>query len=380
MDESNSSSLTSRVNALSSLIKNTAPSFVRHANLTARELIQYLDLVYDGRTLPAESFPTVFSQLCNDFLDLLADLLAGRGRPAMRTARTIFESSITLMDVTSDHKLDDRYADHLWIAAFLESQWSLGEELLSEAERVSEKERRDKYQASARAKFDALTADEKYGKRFINSWIGLDLASRARMYGYGEKYPLYKIASAFVHSGAGGAHGIETLIDSRRVVRTGPALAACPPAAIFGVRVFRELFMKIPSENLPSADGLTGALSELEHAWPEYRQAVLVLDKNFWPASAPEQGFALVARVTGAGEISWFIADRRGKRLTPSQGPAENPAILRKAVAAIQETSSLDDNHSIFLLMPDIEIVPPTNSKWVYLDDIDPGAEILAIK
>ncbi|MCA1706717.1 MAG: hypothetical protein LC808_27015 [Actinobacteria bacterium] len=62
---------------------------------------------------PAEHPP----EAALDFLDLITDICRGRGRPALRSARSLFELLITLHDITSSPDLAERYFRHQFVVS-----------------------------------------------------------------------------------------------------------------------------------------------------------------------------------------------------------------------------------------------------------------------
>ncbi|HEV2809003.1 MAG TPA: hypothetical protein VGV93_01225 [Acidimicrobiales bacterium] len=71
-----------------------------------------------------------FFRPSNDFLDLLFDAASGRGRPATRAARTLFEHELDALDVEADSELATRWLDHLPMAGLAQAKMSLPEKHL----------------------------------------------------------------------------------------------------------------------------------------------------------------------------------------------------------------------------------------------------------
>ncbi|WP_299952647.1 DUF5677 domain-containing protein [uncultured Modestobacter sp.] len=380
MDATGNSRLRQRLVGLQDEVAEAAPAFTLAADSVADSLLNYLDVVYDGEPGPAESFPTIFSQACNDLLDLLAAVIAGHGRPAMRAARAVFESAIALLDVTTDGSADKRYMDHLWVTAYLESGLSLGEDLLTPGERAAEEDRRRRYRASAQEAYAELVSDKGYGKRFVNGWARGDLAARARAHGHEHLYAPYKVASGVIHAGAGGGYGTENLISGRQIVRTGPALAICPLAAIYGLRSFRLL---VPAREQDAGHPLTilliDAMSDLEGAWPAYRRAMMELDARLWPTNPPEQGLVAVARVSVDGSVAWYVANQRSKRLAPTSAPAQLPVGFDLLVRATKEVGG-PPGASAFFMIDGVLATVPAEPTWTELEELASGAIMMRVE
>ncbi|MCZ2818178.1 DUF5677 domain-containing protein [Modestobacter sp. VKM Ac-2984] len=374
------SRLRQRLVGLRDEVAESAPAFTLAADSVADALLNYLDVVYDGEPSPAESFPTIFSQGCNDLLDLLAAAIAGHGRPAMRAARAVFESAIAFLDVTTDGSADKRYMDHLWVTAYLESGLSLGEDLLTPEERAAEEDRRRCYRASAEETYAELVSDEGYGRRFVNGWARGDLAGRARAHGHEHLYAPYKVASGVIHAGAGGGYGTENLIGGRQIVRTGPALAICPLAAIYGLRSFR---LMVPAREQDAGHPLTillvEALDDLEEAWPAYRRAMMDLDARTWPTDPPEQGLIAVAHVSVDGSVAWYVANQRSKHLALTSAPARLPVGFDLLVRATKEADS-PLGASAFFMIDGLLATVPAEPTWTELEELSPGAIMMRVE
>jgi hypothetical protein len=297
----------------------------------------------------------------------------------MRAARSVFESAITLLDVVADTDADSRYMKHLGVSAFIEASMSLGEELLSDAEREREVDRRERYMAAAKPTYDELMQDPAYGRRFRNSWSKSDLASRARAHGHGDMYLLYKFASGITHAGAGGSYGVEQLILEHQVIRTGPALAVCPIAALYSIRSLR-LVLPLPfrSDDHPYAIALLEALDAAEAAWPQFRREVLALDEATWPLEPPPQGFEAVVAISAYG-VRWFIGDSRRRELAEIPPPVDEPEVVGRLMEAVREEIGGGDEEAFFILSGVIPVMPP-QPKWVAFEDVSSSGMMMQIE
>ena len=85
------------------------PEYSRAVGQMRRELGAFRGLVHPSAH---RAVSLLWVQTANDFIDLLDDIGMGRGRPAMRGLRSIFESLITMLDIASgEGDAADRYAE-----------------------------------------------------------------------------------------------------------------------------------------------------------------------------------------------------------------------------------------------------------------------------
>ena len=107
-----------RAAALEPEIAARAPTWRQAARQVVGELGVATRLVIDAtgsaRTAPARAVQAIFLQASNDYLDLRFDAASGRGRPATRAARTLFEQSSTPL---MRSKREEAYAERGCIPA-----------------------------------------------------------------------------------------------------------------------------------------------------------------------------------------------------------------------------------------------------------------------
>lgn len=71
-----------------------------------------------GGNEPLGWLGALINQLVNEVLDLTQDAVTGRGRPAIKSARTLFELLVTAKDVVGGSwTMADRYDRHRWVVA-----------------------------------------------------------------------------------------------------------------------------------------------------------------------------------------------------------------------------------------------------------------------
>jgi len=256
------------------------------------------------RENPGPATTMIVNQATNDFHDLLLEALELRGRPAVRSARSIIEHAINLRDVVSSGANADRYIAQTAVAGSLEGDAKIGISLLSGVTRKAELFRLKKLRRDSSGPLtEALV---RYGPSFRRSWSQSNLFDRASFHGLSDLYSFYRLASYFLHGTAGGRIG--TVSDSypRTVHRTGPNLVMCPPALHEGIRAYLAVVdgMQSTGKHL-EADAARQACAALLGLWASYRMQVLQIDKQLWPDSAAEN--VAVLRLWYTGKRDWFI-------------------------------------------------------------------------
>lgn len=284
------------------------PSWFAAADAAAKQARIGLGLVIES-VRSQESSSTValrglYSQAVNDFLDLLFDVAAGRGRPALRQARSLFELEITAVDLDCDPALAQRWLDHLPYASLAEAALQLP---LSRLTGRSAKAHRHRIRRLRReAAPAAARAESTWGSSIKRQWNTLSLRERAADQGREDGYSFYRYASAPVHASSGGLMGLEADVDGSLIIRSGPALQACPTALLYATDSFRRTTSVVEKLLPMGLIRLHRALNHLDDGWSEYREAVLALDRNLWPASPPMNASALVVISRPGGEMRWW--------------------------------------------------------------------------
>jgi hypothetical protein len=228
---------------------------------------------------------TVANQSFNDFADLCYDLITCRGRPALRTARALFEHMINYLDVSTDPEAQQRYEAHHAVAAQVEADAAIGLNRLIGDEAKATRHALRKLRRESKRQYDEAIAS--YGNAFKARWARTDLRDRANRHGLGKEYDFYRLASMVLHGSAGGARGTLSAAYFAPVHRTGPALQLCPPAYLKGLSYFRT-FIEHAGTMTPEGttnrviDALTNALA----IWPEYWRILTKLDDRTWPSAA----------------------------------------------------------------------------------------------
>ena len=263
------------------------------------------------------------AQAVNDFSDLLADLEMGRGRPAMRCLRSIFESLITMLDITDPNSdAIDRYEEHYGVARYQAATMRAGLTGLTGNDLRAERHRRHKEQRRHKQAHDEALA--KRGSQFKRNWAGETLMKRAARHGYGDDYDLYRVASSPIHVSPGGMSGIERQYDDKSVYRFGPNLVDCPLAFIEGLRYFKLFIEALASHTGFTAERVLQALSALESLQKEYRKTIHSIDENLWPIVAPI-GSIVVRALLPDGRRKWILHDNDQGKIIECSPPKGLP-------------------------------------------------------
>lgn len=329
---------------------------------------------WSGDDVPGLS--PVVNQAANDFIDLLYDVSCGRGRPALKAARSLFELLVTALDIRLADENAARYLEHRWIVSQVVASLVFESEALQGNERRSHDHARRKMRRDSQAAVDA--AIERYGASFRRSWTQEPLKDRADRHGLANEYEFYRVGSAALHAAAGGTLGLEREIDGRRVHRTGSALAVCPLALLMACRFMDRLLASIEDliDDAFLAE-LRDAIESLIEIWPEYRRSVLALDEELWPQVASPNQIAVLA-IGRVGIRQWYVFDpdraliRRAK--PPSLTTGEQ-AFIDQTVSAVEKMPERDDIVSV--AVEEVRGVPVDGALWMPADRILNHSDLL---
>ena len=222
------------------------PGYHQAVNDVLQELVAYTELVHPSGHRGV-SLLTV--QTANDFSDLLADIGMGRGRPAIRCLRSIFESLVTMLDIAGGYSnTTDRYEDHHAVVMYKAATMEAGLTGLTGNDLRAERHIRRKQERMYKQAHDVAIAT--WGSQFSKRWADGSLRDRAERHGFANDYSLYGVLSSTIHVSGGGVRGIERPYVEGPVYRFGPDLLDCPLALNEGLRYFRllsKLFLAIPA-------------------------------------------------------------------------------------------------------------------------------------
>lgn len=312
---------------IQSLISQDLPSLSAAVAEMRKELAAYNSAFSSSRRLGVGILVT---QAVNDFSDLLADIEMGRGRPAMRSLRSIFESLITMLDIT-DPASDaiDRYEEHYGVARYQAATMRAGLTGLTGNDLRAECHRRHKEQRQHKQAHDKALA--KRGSQFRRNWTSETLLDRAVRHGYGDDYGLYRVASSPIHVSSGGMSGIERQYGGTPVYRFGPNLLDCPLAFNEGLRYFRLFIETLAGYTEFTAERVLQALLALESLQSGYRNTIRLIDEDLWPTVAPI-GTIVVRALLPDGSRKWILHDNDQGRIIECHPPNDTTDPQLKAV------------------------------------------------
>jgi hypothetical protein len=210
--------------------------------LAMRDLVDhpYLRLSTPESARPMTDEPRslrpILNQALNDALDLIFDCVHGRGRSAVRTARTLFELLVALDDVLANPDMDARFSRHAEVGGVLFGSLWREANALPAPQSNELQVRLRRLREDSQPQFDAAVAD--YGPRYPRDWAGQSLKDRADAQWAADYEAFYRWSSTEGHGTTAVQHGHWRPIGGAPVYRLGPALAACPTALAHGLDYF----------------------------------------------------------------------------------------------------------------------------------------------
>lgn len=351
--------------AMAENIEAHAPGFVRAVADLVGVLPAFVGSVYPSlASAEPRAEAMIFNQTVNDYIDLLFDVVTGRGRAAVKSARTLFELLVTLKDVVRDAGISQRYRQYDAVVAQTESRLTLELDALSGKELLAERHARLKLARDSAT--PAKQAIDTYGRRYASNWAGRSLADRARFHGLSEGYDFYRFASAILHGSSGGVVGHVRTLDGKPVHRTGPAISLCPRAFLYGTQFFLESIEALPKEAKSGADELRFAVRSAQSEWPAFRRAIQKLDDDLWPIAPPphlQAVFGLGPHGTGR----WYLHDAQRCVIRAALPPAELPpeyaghiADLRRQVGA----ADFPPGRLLTIAFQNVRLTPAPGTTW----------------
>jgi hypothetical protein len=321
-----------------------------------------------GGAEPLDWLGALVNQLVNELLDLTQDAVTGRGRPAFKSARTIFELLVTAKDITGDPwSMSDRYDRHRWVVwrdvADLEDRTRRGR--LSRQRGHALKVQKRQVDRNAR---DSIT---DYGPDFRRRWHPSTLRDRADSHGLGDDYEWYRLASAVLHGSAGGIVGTYIRVQGGpQLHRTGSAMGLAPDALTFGLRWARMAFDALTPALGDITKMMTAAISRVEALVPSFERAALDYDRELWRSLEPTkiEAFVLVTRwgkprwYLRAGSTAWVRPGIEPQGLTGAQRDSFDGHI-QWARTRLRDDS---DSYSMWMAVHDERVLPAPGSTWTY--------------
>lgn len=264
---------------------------------------------------------TAFGHLANDLRIFPEEVFNYEGRSAARTARSVFESCVTIADVCRSQTTADRYMAHESVVAVLLAEHAPGLDLLRGREARTEKDRLDQVRQVHEPLRDAALL--RYGKGFRSGWASANLYDRCVTLGWEDRYDAYRILSAVTHGSAGGLLGNSRATELETIHRIGPSLELIPLAVLETVRSVDALASHAEDE-WPDFDG-----SEIHESgrgllgfWPRIRRMVLELDTRIWPDVGAPDPIAVLA-LYPKGE-RWFWHDPLHQVVVVAEPPSKD--------------------------------------------------------
>jgi hypothetical protein len=308
----------------------------------------------------------IVSQAVNDYFDLLYEALRGRGRPAVRSARSLFDHLLNLRTIDGDRGEAERYCDHAAIGDLLDLELNTPreEEFTGNARRQVRHQLR-KLSRRMRPAADAVL--RKYPRSFPGRWASKNMPERAKRHGLLHDYENdFRLLSAVAHGSAGGDVGHRVLIDDRSVVRTGPAVSACPLALRTGHRWFSMLVADSEKASGPDATAkLWEVLRTVDGILTQHRDACRAVDVGLLPDRAPAN--PPLIRVETDGRWTWLLLDMERDRTIRAQPVDLDPGVdqwLREKVAAMEDANPGRTKPIIVGILDDVHAVPIPNARW----------------
>lgn len=345
------------------LIAEHLPEYGRAVTEIRRELG-----AHGGRVHPFahSGVSLLLVQTANDFIDLLDDLGMGRGRPAMRGLRSIFESLITMLDIASgDSDAADRYAEQYSVVTYQAATMRAGLSGLAGNDLRSERHRRRKQERIHKQAHDEAIA--KRGGRLRRSWTDESLEDRAARHGYAEDYDLYRVLSSSTHVTAGGARGVARRYDDSLVYRFGPDLDNCPLALNEGLRFFRLFVEALSAHTGVPAERVIDTLTALEPLCGAYRKFILSIDSAMWPDELPVIGMIVVRALLPDGHRKWLIHDNQQGRIIecsrPKNATREQLEATEPLLDEVEETPR-DSEEWVTVALEGVTADPLPDAKW----------------
>ena len=346
-------------------IEEGLPEYVHAVADLHRELGAYCALVHPSAH---RAVGLLLTQTTNDFIDMLEDVGMGRGHPAVRGLRSIFEALVTMLDIASGgNDVADRYAEHHAVVMYRASTMRAGLTGLEGNSLRSERHRRRKEQRTHRQAHDDAIA--KWGSGFKRNWTDESLKDRSSRHGYADDYQLYSVLSSTIHVSAGGARGIVRDHDGTNVYRIGPDLLNCPLALNEGLRYFTLFLDSLADHTGIAAERVGGKLRALGPLTGVYRKIIKDIDSAMWPSDDEIAVLELIVMraLLPDGRRKWFLHDNQQARIIECLCPEDASDIqLERTEAMLDEVEKVshDREEWITVALFGASSEPLSNANW----------------
>jgi hypothetical protein len=315
-----------------------------------------------GTNSTGESQKLIVTQAANDYLDLLFDVSCGRGRPALRTARSLLEHMVALRDVGGSTSLSDRYVEHVVAAHSWRAQLTLPERHVSPNTARSLAHYRQKLARDVQRPLRGVQS--KYGSSFLRQWNPATLRDRMTAQSLDEFWPFYALSSSILHGSGGGVIG---LVDDQNyepaVHRIGPALELCPIALLYGLKFFEQLVVECNAVEPGAGNVLLSAIADLNGSWEDYWRAISIIDSKLWP-DRPPPGLGAVVQIMPGGLRRWWLVDLVNNRVAPADPPAEQLTDSQEASIADVTSGMSTLSDPITIAVAGVVLSPRVPLRW----------------
>ena len=306
---------------------------------------------------------TIVNQAVNDLTDLVLDTSTGRGRPALRSTRSLFELLVTLRDVLAMPELGQRYEDFRFVVEVLQAELQVDDRTVV----TSGGHEKTASRNDLRAKVDELVS--LYGASFRRQWINQSLRDRAARHSLEEEYDFYKLASAVLHGAAGGELGQRRTIGGQVVHRQGPALFLCEISLRKGLQYFVHIVNECgPGIGGPSLSSLQNALKACIDLLPDYERALAKVDNDLWPQSAPATVDPVLVVYDSGERTAWFIHDPQRvaacRALPPRELPPETRIGLESLLKFLRERA--EPFNALSIAVPGLQVEVRPGTRWIH--------------
>ncbi|MEW6875778.1 DUF5677 domain-containing protein [Trueperella pyogenes] len=309
----------SEIEALSEHFRDGLLSFTKD-EMGVKIALFYVGLLRSSRSLYAlathHSVRIVLTQFLDDFGSMIISADRGEGRDVARAARSTFEHLVNLSDLISFPPLQEQYLDHAEVTklqyAELPAEYKMGrslnpstiEQLKNEVEQMT----------------------TKYHDKYRTRWHRESLYGRAKRWGYGAEYEVYRVLSSLVHGNAGGILGNEIEIQNNSVLRVGPNYELSSFGLLSGLRFTRLILQQLQNVQTKNVSPhvLETLISKSDDAisgCEDYQKRVSTLNQELWPDEPPFPKYVAVGAKYPNGKCSWFVYNPEDDEIYPALRP-----------------------------------------------------------
>lgn len=229
--------------SIKKLAEQQFQQFVAASNSYSDALIEFVPALCRKDCHPA--YLVVGAVCLNDFNDLLFDAVSGRGRSALRSARTVFEHLLNLIALR-EPSLRTRFMCHSLVGTELVAAWNPIEPFLSGKRLKASRHRQKKLLRDSRKEREEAIAE--YGNGFRRQWHPETVRDRAVAAQLEREYEFFRAASAAVHGAASAMEDAYWIVDGDPVIRVGPSVVMCPSALAAGLLFMKKFFSELHAE------------------------------------------------------------------------------------------------------------------------------------